>query len=99
MSSDVKVKRKFPSEVLPVELKNAIEANTIGNPHIIDLAYSSVLTTIGTVLSNKYQVKIKSKWIERSNLFTLCIAPSGLGKSNSMEHYLDVLDEYQANKL
>ena len=85
----------FPERVFPKFIVDMVNHNIKQTPHLKSMAYTSLLNVIGFSLTHKLQVQVKPNWIEKPNFFTISIAPSGIGKTNTMEVYLNPIRDYQ----
>jgi len=82
----MKKKNKFPIEAFTKVVHDHVlmqsEYNKI-NPNVVA---SAVLNSCGYILSNFYEVEIKTGWREKSNLWSIIALSSGMGKSVIMRH-------------
>ena len=86
---------EFPTYLLPQPVRKYVEeaAESIG----VNQAMVAVpmLSSLGTVLGNKYAIKLKRTYIQFPILWTAVVAPSGHGKSPAMNTALAPLFNLQ----
>jgi len=71
----------FPIEVFNPDLQETIRNVSEDNQVSIDIIGTFMINVIGYSLLNKYEIRVKPHWVERSNTFVLFIGYSGTGKT------------------
>ena len=77
-----KTNNNFPLDVFPKIIQDNINDYVKHNNANKDILANNVLNVAGFVLSKKFEFEVKSGWYERSNLFTISVMQSGLGKTH-----------------
>jgi hypothetical protein len=75
----------FPLEALPNKLKEFISdvSKTFGFPP--DFVAIPTITILGAALGSHHSIEIKRGFVEKPNIFTAIVSPSGTGKSPALK--------------
>jgi hypothetical protein len=74
--------RNFPVSALPPKFADQLLNTARIKKFNIDALATNYLNACGNALLNSYQLRVRTDWIERSNLWTIHIASSGSLKSH-----------------